>query len=42
MPAGTWAVHNAKGIHYEGAKGEDVIIMLHGMRPGTQTAADEK
>jgi len=42
VPAGTWVVHNAKGIHYDGAKDADVIIMLHGMGPGTQTAAEEK
>ncbi len=42
VPAGTWVVHTAGGIHYDGAKGEDVIIMLHGMGPGTQTAAEQK
>jgi hypothetical protein len=42
LPAGTYVVHYAKGIHYDGAKDADVIIMVHGMGPATNVSAEEK
>ena len=42
MPAGTYVVHYGKGIHYDGAKDGDTIIMLHGMGPATSTPAEVK
>lgn len=42
MTAGSWVVHYANGIHYDGAKGEETIIALHGMGPATSTPAEQK
>ena len=42
MPAGTYVLHNGKGIHYDGAKQGDAILMIHGMGPATSTAAEQK
>jgi hypothetical protein len=42
MPAGTYVVHYGKGIHYDGAKDGDTVIMLHGMGPATSTPAEVK
>lgn len=42
LPAGTYIVHYAKGIHYDGAKDGDTIIALHGMGPATATPAEQK
>ena len=42
MPAGTYIVHHAKGIHYDGAKDGDTIISLHGIGPATSTPAEQK
>lgn len=42
MPAGTFVVHYGKGIHYDGAKDGDAILMIHGMGPATSTPAEQK
>ena len=42
MPAGSLVTHYAKGIHYDGAKGEDCIIALHGMGPVSTIPAEVK
>ena len=42
MPAGTFVVHTGKGIHYDGAKDGDVILMIHGEGPATSTPAEKK
>ena len=42
MPAGTTVIHPAKGIHYDGAKQGDAILVIHGMGPATSTPAEEK
>ncbi len=42
LPPGSYVVHYAKGIHYDGAKDGDTIIMVHGMGPATTTPAEEK
>ncbi len=42
MPQGTYVLHYGKGIHYDGAKDGDTIIMLHGVGPATSTPAEQK
>lgn len=42
MPAGTTVIHTGKGIHYDGAKQGDAILLIHGMGPATSTPAEEK
>ena len=42
MPAGTYIVHHAKGIHFDGTKQGDTVIMVHGMGPATNTPAEQK
>jgi hypothetical protein len=42
MRAGTYVTHFAKQIHYDGAKGEEAIIEVHGMGPATSTPAERK
>jgi len=41
VPAGSFVVHHPNKIHYDGAKGEDVIVQIYGMGPGTTTLVDE-
>jgi hypothetical protein len=41
-PAGTYVYHKAKGIHYDGAKTEEVVIQVWGMGPDQSTAAEVK
>ncbi len=41
-PAGSYVIHRAKGIHYDGAKDEETIIQVWGMGPATSTPAEEK
>jgi hypothetical protein len=40
MTAGTFVVHHAKGIHYDGAKQGDAVIVIHGIGPATSTPAE--
>jgi hypothetical protein len=42
MPAGTYVFHAGKGIHYDGAKQGDAVLMIHGMGPATATPAEKK
>jgi hypothetical protein len=42
MPAGTYVVHHAQGIHYDGAKQGDAVLLIHGMGPATSTPAEQK
>ena len=37
MPAGTFVNHWAKGVHYDGAKDEEAIILIVGIGPATST-----
>jgi hypothetical protein len=37
MPAGSYVTHFAKGVHYDGAKDEDAIILIVGEGPATNT-----
>ena len=39
---GTYVFHRAKGIHYDGAKKEPVVIQVWGMGPATSTPAEKK
>jgi hypothetical protein len=42
MPAGTFIVDHANGVHYDGAKGEMAVIQIVGMGPVSTTQAEEK
>ena len=42
MPAGTFIVDHANGLHYDGAKGEMAVIQIVGMGPVSTTQAEEK
>lgn len=41
-PAGSYVIHRAKGIHYDGAKDEETIIQVWGMGPATSIPAEKK
>jgi hypothetical protein len=41
-PAGSYVIHHAGGIHYDGAKTEEAVIQVWGMGPGTSTPAEKK
>lgn len=42
MVAGSYVVHYANGIHYDGAKEGDTIIALHGVGPVSNIPAEQK
>ena len=42
VPAGSFVVHTAKEIHYDGAKDEPCLLQIVGMGPATSTQAAEK
>lgn len=42
VSAGSFVLHNGKGIHYDGAKEGDVILMIHGEGPATSVPAEKK
>jgi len=42
VPAGSFVVHTAKQIHYDGAKDEECVLEIIGMGPATATSAEEK
>jgi hypothetical protein len=42
VPAGSYVVHYANKIHYDGAKGEECVIQVSGMGPATSTPAEKK
>jgi hypothetical protein len=42
MVAGSYVVHYANGIHYDGAKEADTIIALHGVGPVSNIPAEQK
>ena len=41
LPAGTFVVHHANHIHYDGAKGEEVILQITGIGPSAMVRVDE-
>lgn len=42
MPAGTFVTHFGKQVHYDGAKDEEVTVLIVGMGPATSTQAEQK
>ena len=42
VPAGSYVIHYANKIHYDGAKGEECVIQVWGMGPATSTPAEQK
>ncbi len=42
VPAGSYVYHRAKGVHYDGAKDEPVIIQIWGMGPATSTPVGKR
>ena len=41
-PAGSYVIHRAGGVHYDGAKGEETVIQVWGMGPATATPAEKR
>jgi len=37
MPAGTFVTHFAKGVHYDGAKDGETVLLIVGEGPATST-----
>ena len=42
VPAGSFVVHAANEIHYDGARDEPALLEIAGMGPDTNTPAEEK
>ena len=42
MPAGSFVTHFGKGVHWDGAKDEDAVLLIMGEGPATSTGAEEK
>lgn len=42
VPAGSFVVHHAREIHYDGAKDEPCVLEIAGMGPETSVQAEEK
>ncbi len=42
IPAGSFVVHTAHEVHYDGAKDEPALIMISGMGPDTSQQAEQK
>jgi hypothetical protein len=41
-PAGSYVIHKAKQVHYDGAKKEPAVIQVWGMGPATSYPAEKK
>jgi hypothetical protein len=41
-PAGSYVIHYANKVHYDGAKSEETIIQVWGMGPATSTPAEKR
>ena len=41
-PAGSYVIHYAGKVHYDGAKDEETVIQVWGMGPGTSTPAEKR
>jgi quercetin dioxygenase-like cupin family protein len=41
-PAGSYVIHHANKVHYDGAKDEETIIQVWGMGPATAIPAEKK
>ena len=42
VPAGSFVLHNGKGIHYDGAKDEPCVLLISGDGPATSVPAERK
>lgn len=42
VPAGSYVIHHANKVHYDGAKDEECIIQVWGMGPATSTPAEKR
>jgi hypothetical protein len=42
MPAGSFVVHYARGVHFDGAKDEEAVLLIVGDGPETPTPAETK
>jgi mannose-6-phosphate isomerase-like protein (cupin superfamily) len=42
VPPGTYVIHKAGKIHYDGAKKEEAVIQVWGMGPATNIPAEKK
>jgi hypothetical protein len=42
MPAGSFVTHFGKQVHWDGAKDEDVVLLIQGEGPATSTLVKEE
>ena len=42
VPAGSYVIHYANKVHYDGAKNEEAFIQVWGMGPATSTPAEKR
>jgi quercetin dioxygenase-like cupin family protein len=42
MPAGTFVTHFGKQVHFDGAKDEEVTVLITGIGPATSTRAEQQ
>ncbi len=42
VPAGSYVVHYRSKVHYDGAKGEEVVVQVSGMGPATATLVEKR
>ena len=42
VPAGSYVIHYANKIHFDGAKNEEAVIQVWGMGPATSTPAEKR
>src|SRR5205809_7743033 len=42
VPAGSYVIHYAGKVHYDGAKDEEAVIQVWGMGPATSTPAEKR
>ena len=40
--AGSYVIHDANRIHFDGAKNEEVVIQVWGMGPATYTLVEKR
>jgi hypothetical protein len=41
LPAGSFAVHTARAVHYDGAKDEEVIVQISGIGPSDTVVVEQ-
>jgi hypothetical protein len=42
LPAGTYVVHAARGVHYDGAKQGDAVLLIQGVGPAVTIPAEKR